>query len=834
MNKYLCIHGHFYQPPRESPWIEEIEMQESAYPYHDWNERILKECYEPNGYARIVDGNNKIIDIVNNYSLISFNFGPTLLSWLEKKAPGTYSLILDADRESIARWGHGNAIAQAYNHTILPLANGQDRETQVIWGIEDFKYRFKREPEAMWLPETAVNAASLEVLIKQGMKYVILSPAQAQRVRPLKGGNWKDVSSGTIDPTYPYRCFLKDKSGKRMVDQFIDVFFYDGAISGEISFGNLLLDGDKLADRLNLSYNEGKNKAQLIHAATDGETYGHHKKFGEMALAYALRKAEAKQGFTLINYGAFLEQFPPESEVELKSGPDNEGTAWSCAHGVGRWKEDCGCRIQWQGTWNQKWRMPLREALNIHRDNLSALFEQEGARYFKDSRAARNDYIKIILDRSPESVTAFFRIHGKDTLREEDRIHALKLLETERNAQLMFTSCGWFFDEITGLEATQILKYAERALQLAEAFSRKDMEAPFLEKLSEAQSNLAGYGNGKDMYYRLIRPSRISMEKVLNHFAILSAFTSHVERTQRIYNYTVEILGYEKVVIEKTFLITGKVKMTSGITLEAQQFFFALAFLGGYYFRTVIKQIVKGTDYTNVKNTLITSFTENPRGIFQAMTELFGDHYYSLRDMFHEEKQLILQTVIGQELEAYEDTIAKVFDDNKETIEEAVKEGLIIPPEFKVAAEHTLSRRLTREIEMLGVRFKEVVRRGVAKAIVAEAKELGYSLNLEAAQLCLSDILKIKFKELSRNCNGAEIEKLNAMLSFVNDLHIPFNRMEAQNIVYAVLRGQFPALAEKARAGDDEAGKTGAALLALAEGLNFNTEQYAGMMHIIP
>jgi len=829
MNKFLCIHGHFYQPPRENPWIEEIEKQESAAPCHDWNERILRECYAPNCYARIVDSSGRIMDIVNNYELMSFNFGPTLLSWLEKKATDVYASILEADRLSVRRLKHGNAIAQAYNHMILPLANDRDRETQIVWGVEDFRYRFNRDPEGMWLPETAVNVATIAALIAQKIKYIILAPGQAQRVRPLAGGDWKEVA-GAIDTTRPYRCFLKKTDGSRVDNQYIDVFFYDGAMSAEISFGNILADGKRFADRLNQAYRREKGAVQLIHVATDGETYGHHKKFGEMALAYALSTAIKEHGFQLTNYGAFLEQFPPEFETELNTGPADAGTAWSCAHGVGRWQDDCGCRIDWQGSWNQKWRKPLREAMNVLRDRLAELFKQEGSNCFTDPWDARNEYISMLVDRSFESRERFIMLNSCRDLTAEDQVRALRLLEMQRNAQLMFTSCGWFFDDISGLEATQILKYADRALQLAETFTGHDIANPFLEKLAQAQSNVPGLGTGRDIYYRVIKPGRISMEEVLNQFAILSALEEAPEKIRRIYSYTVKVLDYERREHEKSFLITGRVRMTSETTIESKEFFYALAYLGSYYFRCVIGQLVTGVDYNPAKDELQACFDKDPEAIVQKMTGMFGEHYYTLQDTLQEERQLILQTLIKNRLEAYDETIARVYDENRETIEGVIKEGLSVPPEFKAAAEHTLGRRMERELELFGEQFDELKARGVIKKIVHEAREYGYSLKTERIKLLLRGILRAKIEQQRLDCNEPEIMALQRLLEFSAELDVQVSTSEAQNSLCIILKARLPELAERATAGNETARCTARALIQLADKMNLATEQFSRLI----
>jgi len=471
---YLSIHGHFYQPPRENPWLEAIEVQDSAVPYHDWNERINAECYAPNSSSRIVDGRNRIIDIVNNYEYMSFNFGPTLLSWMEHYAPLTYEKIMKADIESVqSHNGHGNALAQVYNHIIMPLANEHDKQTQVIWGIKDFEYRFGRKPEGMWLAETAADDDTLRVLAENGIKFTILSPYQACEFKEIKSDKWEDVSWGNIDPARPYRYYIKSAKGK-----YIDIFFYDGSISKSVAFDNLLLDGDRFAKRLTEGVSDSRNFPQLVHIATDGESYGHHTKFGDMALSYVLKVKAKDLGFKITNYAEFLEKFPPKYEVKIK-----EPSSWSCSHGVGRWCEDCGCSTGGKPGWNQKWRKPLREALNYLRDELSVIFETYGKKYFsKNPWDVRNNYISVILNRKESNILKFQKDNFKPKLSDEERVRAMELLEIQRQTQLMFTSCGWFFTEISGIETVQIMKYAARAIQLARKFSDKDLEDKFYQK----------------------------------------------------------------------------------------------------------------------------------------------------------------------------------------------------------------------------------------------------------------------------------------------------------------------------------------------------------------
>jgi len=495
MQRYLCIHGHFYQPPRENPWTERVEREVSAAPYHDWNERITAECYAPNAEARILDGRGRVRRSADNYRSISFNFGPTLLSWLATRAAPTYRAILDADRASRERFsGHGSAIAQAYAHPILPLASERDRRTQVVWGIRDFVHRFGREPEGLWLPETAADVPSLEVLAACGIRFTILAPEQAAATRPLHAGEWRDARGGRIDTGVPYLARLP--SGRE-----IALFFFDSALSRAVAFERLLADGDEFVQRMLAAFPAAEHGPRLVSLATDGETYGHHHRFGEMALAYAIDRIDRESGARLTNYGEHLARCPPVHEVRIV-----ERSSWSCAHGLGRWSEDCGCRVG-NPQWTQAWRKPLREALDTLRDGLAVAFEREAAPLLRDPWEAREAYIDVVLDRSPGSVDAFLGRHGAWPLDGAGRGRALQLLEMQRQTLLMYASCGWFFDDISGLESVQVLRHAGRALQLAGRPCGGSWEARFLESLEQAPSNLPECGTGRAVYERHVRPA---------------------------------------------------------------------------------------------------------------------------------------------------------------------------------------------------------------------------------------------------------------------------------------------------------------------------------------
>jgi len=493
--RYLCIHGHFYQPPRENPWTGEIDRQEDAAPYHDWNERVTAECYRPNTAARLVDAQGRVVRAVNTFGRMSFNMGPTLLAWMERHAPDVYAAVLTGDRESRQRFaGHGAAIAQAYNHMILPLANPRDKVTQVRWAIRDFVHRFGRMPEGLWLPETAVDLATLEVLADHDIRFAILAPHQARRVRAAGPGTeeWRDVGAGGIDPTTAYIQHLP-------AGRTIALFFYDGPIARAVAFEGVLQSGEQFVQRLLGGFHDDRPWPQLVHIATDGETYGHHHRFGEMALAYALLAA-ADAGAPPTVYGQFLAGHPAAAAVEIA-----ENTSWSCVHGVERWRSDCGCNSGRHPGWHQRWRGPLREALDWLRDALAPLFEARAGEMLADPWAARDDYIDVLLDRAGPGAERFFAQHAGRPLGDSERNVALGLLEMQRQAMLMYASDGWFFDDISGIETVQLLRHAARAVDLAEQFGGAALEPELLRRLGAAPSNVPAAGDGARIYAQEVR-----------------------------------------------------------------------------------------------------------------------------------------------------------------------------------------------------------------------------------------------------------------------------------------------------------------------------------------
>lgn len=498
MKKHICIHGHFYQPPRENPWTGEIDPEESAMPFHDWNERISNECYEANASAVILNPKGQIAERVNNYEHLSFDIGPTLLSWLRRKSPDAYRAIVQADKTSLSRrGGHGNAMAQSYNHLIMPLARKQDKITQVYWGIKDFEFHYGRKPEGMWLSESAVDRDTLEIMADQGILFTVLAPHQARRVRPVGfGSRWKYVHHEGIDTRQPYRVILGN--GRQF-----HVFFYDAPISRSIAFQGLLNNGDQLAARLLGSFSSYRDREQLVSTATDGESFGHHHRFGEMAVAWAVRRLQEQKTVRLTNYAEFLDRYGSFWEAEIY-----DGSSWSCAHGLERWRSDCGCRINHRAGWNQRWRSYLRDAFDFLKEIVDDVYLTVCGKLLHDPWQARNAYIEVLLNPDERTRQAFLSKYGRKLLSEEDLCRLWDLLEAERYSMYMYTSCGWFFDEISGIEPVQMMKFALKTIELVQPHYLKDIEGPFLKILGAAQSNLPEMGSGADIFRKIVKPYR--------------------------------------------------------------------------------------------------------------------------------------------------------------------------------------------------------------------------------------------------------------------------------------------------------------------------------------
>ena len=768
-DRFVCVHGHFYQPPRENPWLEAVEVQDSARPYHDWNARVTSECYAPNTASRILDGDQRIVEIVNNYRRISFNVGPTLMAWLQEEAPETYARIIAADRASVEdRGGHGNAIAQAYNHMILPLATRRDKETQVVWGIADFRKRFGRDPEGMWLPETAVDTETLEVLAGHGIRFTILAPHQAARVRPAGQDDWTDVQGGRVDPSRPYRCPLP--SGASIV-----LFFYDGPIARGVAFEGLLNSGEVFADRLAAGFRPDRQGAQLVHIATDGESYGHHHRFGEMALTHALELIDERNAARLTNYGAFLELSPPDHEVQIV-----EPTSWSCVHGIERWRGNCGCNAGHAG-WTQEWRKPLREALDWLRDELARVYEEQGARWLRDPWDARNAYVDVILDRSQESVDAFFASYGREDLAPDDRPRVLSLLEMQRHALLMFTSCGWFFDELSGIETVQVVKYAARAVQLAARFGPQ-LEGELIGRLAAAKSNLRRWGDGAQIYRRAVRPSFVTLSRVVAHYAISAIFDSD-EADSRVFSYTVRRLDARREESGGHRLGVGLVAVASRITGEAQQAAFAALHLGGTDVQCGVRMDASPEWHEKTKADLVESFLRTgPSEAVRMLDEAFPDSLFALADLFIEARRRILGLITEERLARFEGVYRELYEESRPLIGFMRQSEVPVPPAIIMAAEFTLMKQLEDALtkaphDPLPDRAFEIAR---------ELDEMDLAARATEHELLLRRAAEIRTEALRTNPLGPDLEQLHRLLDLAAALGITVNLWQIQNTYHEV------------------------------------------------
>ncbi len=817
-DKFLTIHGHFYQPPRENPWLEAIELQDSALPFHDWNERITKECYNPNSVSKIVDNRNRILDVVNNYSLMSFNFGPTLLSWMEHYAPLTYERIIKADIESIDRNnGHGNAMAQVYNHIIMPLANEHDKQTQVKWGIRDFEYRFGRKPEGMWLAETAVDDDTLRVLEENGIKFTVLSPYQALKIKGPKDKDWIDVSWGNIDPARSYKYNIKSAPGKS-----IDLFFYDGAISRSVAFDELLKDGNKFIRRLKEGLSDTRDYPQLVNIATDGESYGHHTKFGDMALSYVLKIRAEDEGLKITNYAAYLDKYRSDYEVDIK-----QASSWSCFHGVGRWCEDCGCSTGGHPGWNQKWRRPLRNALDYLRDELAKVFEKEGVKYFNsDVWEVRNNYIDVILTRTEANIKKFQNKYFLPDLSDENKVRGMKLLELQRQALLMYTSCGWFFSEISGIETVQIMKYAARAMQLAAYFTKQNYEKKFLEILNEAKSNIQEYGTGKDIYERFVKPSVVTPKQVASLWAISSLYEDFGDE-ENVYCYKIKNYDYQKVQKGKSTFVIGHIELQSRITLESVNQIFALVQFSGGDFHCAIKEYSDENTYSEIKTNLIKVFMLNPlTEIIRALDENFGKEYFTLKDIFIEERRKILQIMLKGKLEKFAQTYKDMYDEGKGSIYHMQNLGLEIPDEFKISATYTLSRKFNDLVVHSGG-FVDPAILQQAFDINYEAKKMGITLDRGPSNTIFAKKILQNTIRLAQSFESQQAEVLLEIFDNIEKLDLEIDISEAQNIyfnrIYYKIGNIIDNYAKNGRNKDKEFINM---LIDIGTKLNINTEFY--------
>jgi len=785
MKRYLCIHGHFYQPPRENPWLESVELQDSAYPFHDWNERITSECYAANAASRILDKAEWIVGIVNNYERMSFNFGATLLGWMERERPDIHEAIVAADVASRERFsGHGSAVAQAYNHSILPLCNQRDALTQVRWGIADFVRRFGRRPEGMWLPETAVDTATLEVLAAEGIAFTLLAPHQASRVRPFGEKAWHDVSGARIDPRHPYRCQLP--SGRS-----IALFFYDGPVSQAVAFENLLSNGDKFKNRLTGAF-VPREQPQLVHIATDGESYGHHHRHGDMALAYALQKIEADPDVRLTNYGEFLQRHPPTWDVEIA-----ENTSWSCAHGVGRWQSDCGCSTGGRPEWTQAWRAPLRAALDALRDALTLLYEDKAAKLLRSPWEARDAYFSVIADRSEANIDAFFAEHAACSLSDEDRTQALRLLELQRQALLMYTSCGWFFDEVSGIETIQIIRYASRAIQLAREVGGPDLEPKFLHDLSLAHSNVEEYRDAAELYAKHVAPKRIDLRALVAHYAVSSVFSAYSQSTA-VHAYRVEQLEFEVQRLGRNKLAVGKVRVTSDVTLEQRTLSFGILHLGDHNLSGGVREFKGDDDYGAMRDEVLGAFA---RADMPEALRLLDRHFleltYSLRALFRDERQRVLDDIVATAMLDAEGLSGRLYDRHSPLLRYLSTLDFPLPDPLRRLSDFVLGTVLRQELQRDDLDPTRI------RTLLAEADGVGADLDNVGAAFAMQRSLERAIEGFKEHPDRLpDLQRLRSTAEFARSLPWSIDLAKIQNTYWELLQLHAGRFVERADAGD--------------------------------
>jgi alpha-amylase/alpha-mannosidase (GH57 family) len=774
MARCVCVHGHFYQPPRENPWLESIEVQESAAPWHDWNERVTSECYRRNSASRILDASGDIRKICNNYSRMSFNIGPTLLSWMKTNAPRCYQGILSADAIGVQRFsGHGPALAQVYNHLIMPLASRRDKETQVKWGIADFKSRFGRMPEGMWLAETAVDTETLEVLAENGIRFTILAPRQADSVRFLNDGPnaWRDVKWEKIDTSLPYRCDLP--SGRQIV-----LFFYDGYLSQAVAFEGLLNDGGHFARRL-IDARPNTSRPTLSHVATDGESYGHHHDHGDMALAYCLETIDSGHDAQLTIYGEFLEYNPPQYAVRIV-----EKSSWSCIHGVERWRSDCGCSNGTPG-YNQKWRAPLREALDWLNGKLAVQFEHEGAKLLKDPWKARNHYIAVVLDRSRPFVEQWLAQHSVHPLSPEECTRALKLLESQRCAMLMYTSCGWFFDEISGLEGTQILRYAARAISLMHELTGLNFEMEFLHLLEKAPSNVPELLNGRRIYEMLVKPSHVSFERMAAHYGMVALFPDFsLEMDKGCWSLTGKTMPAGESGSGSQAFVTGEVEVADEITWEKKEFIFAANYRGGVSIVCGVAP-ARGTPQQGLPRDFLTD-ASGLREMFSAsndgkMVDCFGHNIFSMRHILSDARRTLLDKLLRYDTKIIEDSLRKAVHNYDELFEYLTSLDLKAPAIIGASASIVLTSDVIHAMEE-EIPDIESIRRHMKRAqqwnVPIDRERLGFTVS--------TWLTRQAGKINDAPANLSEIERTCDVVKFFQDeCKLRLSLYEAQNLYYA-------------------------------------------------
>jgi alpha-amylase/alpha-mannosidase (GH57 family) len=767
----FVLHGHFYQPPRENPWTEVVPREVSAAPFHDWNARITAESYRPNGWARILDEAGRILAIVDNYEHLSFNVGPTLLSWLEVHAPETYERILLADRR------RGRAIAQAYGHAILPLCNDRDLRTQVRWGQADFRHRFGREPEGMWLPETAVDDRVLAVLAEEGVRFTILAPGQIAAVRPLpQHGHepeWQAVDGTTaLDTRRVHRWRHPERP-----DLGVDLVVYDGDISHDVAFGGF--PSQVVLDRI-VARSRGRSPGDwqggLVAVACDGETFGHHHHFAERGVAYAMAIEAGRRHVATPGLAEWLDSHPPDWEARVHL------SAWSCAHGVGRWMDDCGCHTGGEPGWNQRWRRPLRRALDLLRDTANEVFERRATAVLRDPWAARDAYIAVLL--GGVTLDDFVVAHVEPG-NEAAVVDALTLLECQRHALLMYTSCAWFFNDLAGIETLQILRYAARCLDLIDELGERPPTGPFLDLLAEAHSNRPGEGDGRAIWREHVEPARADPARVAGHIALVELLAGDGAITE-LGGYHVERQLQD--IVDRGGLATssGRVALTHRRTRRRTVWTYGAVHLGGL---EVFGAVRPADDDLSVDAAAVAELADATRqglritALLRLVTDRFGPREFGLESVLPGVGDDLLHATAASLADRFVAAYDELRTDYHDTLVALAVAGTTLPAELRGPIELALARRLEAELAEAAPATDPGAYAGL-RAIVREAREEGVQISSPRAAEALGRALVAAVEEAAADPGEATVGAAVGMVELARELGVPVDFGTAQERAY--------------------------------------------------
>ncbi|MCB1195335.1 DUF3536 domain-containing protein [bacterium] len=820
-NKFVIVHGHFYQPPRENPWTDEIERQDSARPFHNWNERITAECYTPNAASRILNEQGLLNSISNNYKYFSFNFGPTLMHWIRKNVPETYKKIIEADHESlISNHGHGNAIAQVFNHVIMPLASDDDKRTQIEWAITDFEFHFNRKPESIWLAETAIDLKTIRILLEYDFKFLILSPYQAQRIKGFNSNTWIDVSTGNIDTRVPYRIFNKDEKGTLVNDKYIDVFFYHPHLSSSVGFEHLLTDSVRFADKIQDVFDHWLTSPQAAIVATDGESYGHHEKYGDMCFAALINREIPNRGLNITNFGRYLEICPPLFEVELKSGPKNEGTAWSCAHGVGRWYRDCTCSDGGQYGWNQKWRGPLRESFEFLRREIEALHDQHLKNHVHNLQSLRNDYLSVLLH--PETKDDFLKRHLLNPATKEYEVQVFKLLEAFYFSQLTFTSCAWFFADVSGLEPVQNLKYAARAIEIIQEFSSHSIEQQFFGLLEKAESNIAELKNARKVFEKYVKPCILREEIIIGNYAIQNYILKE-DQDRHIFHYAVHSILYEKKIEAPTSVFKGMVKLTNNRTFDTHDYIYYLFI----------------PSYKNIRCYILPSdvnleFNVSPLTTVEAeIAEMASNKFFGLKDLIGDDRNRLIELALKEEMQRLDKTFQTIYEKNIDLLETLSLYDLDLPNVLKEICGYWLTNLINKDLKALRQKSSIAKVSGDyqnVRNLFGYGKRLGLHIKPAFIEKDFNEIILSKLHDLSQKLDLELTKSTLEFISLAYEMNLKLDFFHIQNMLYKLLSDIIVYLEpERNFKTSLECIKT---LLRIAQKFGFNIQKFASEIGI--